>query len=78
MAVVLSSVASVQDLVSGLVFSLLLSVDVSITLKAEVFMETNLFTVFQAVKSECASLWGLSTGPIEQGIAESSLAVVKR
>lgn len=74
----LSSVASVQDLVSGLVFSLLLSVDVSITLNAEVLIETNLFTVFQAVKSECASLWGLSTMPIEQGIAESSLAVVKR
>ncbi len=24
----------------------------------EIFMETNLFTVFEAVKSECASLWG--------------------
>lgn len=55
----LSSVASVQDLVSGLVFSLLLFVDISIAFNIEVFMKTNLFTVFQAVKFERASLWGL-------------------
>lgn len=59
LAEALSSVASVQALVSGLAFSLLLFVDISITFNMEVFMETNLFTVFQAVKSECASLWGL-------------------
>lgn len=59
LAVVLSSVASVQDLVSGLAFSLLLFVDISIVFNMEVVMETNLFTVFKAVKSECASLWGL-------------------
>ena len=55
----LSSVASVQDLVSGLAFSLRLFVNIAITFNVEVFMETNLFTVFQAVKFECASLWGL-------------------
>jgi hypothetical protein len=54
----LSTVTSVQDLVNGLAFSLLVIVDFSLTCNLEIFMETNLFTVFQAVKSECASLNG--------------------
>lgn len=59
MAVVLFTVASIQDLVSGLAFSLQLFVEFSINFNMELFMETNLFTVFNAVKSECASLWGI-------------------
>lgn len=59
LAVMLFTVTSVQDLVSGLAFSLQLFVEFSIKLNMEVFMETNLFTVFNAVKSECASLWGI-------------------
>jgi len=59
LAVVLSTVASIQDLVCGLAFSLQLFVEFSINFDMEVFMETNLFTVFNAVKSECASLWGI-------------------
>ena len=58
LAVALSSVASIQDLVSGLAFSLQLFVEFSINFNMEFFMETNLFTVFNAVKSECASLHG--------------------
>ncbi len=71
LAVVLFTVASIQDLVSGLAFSLQLFVEFSINFNMEVCMETNLFTVFNAVKSECASLWGLSAGPREQGTLES-------
>ena len=59
MAVMLSTVTSIQDLVSGLAFSLQLFVELSINFNMELFMETNLFTVFNAVKSECASLWGI-------------------
>ena len=54
----LSTVTSVQDLVSGLAFSLLVLVKFSFTIYLEFNMETNLFTVFEAVKSECASLRG--------------------
>lgn len=54
----LFTVASIQDLVSGLAFSLQLFIEFSINFNMEVFMKTNLFTVFNAVKSECASLWG--------------------
>jgi len=34
-------------------------VNFSFTFNLEFIMETNLFTVFQAVKSECASLMGV-------------------
>lgn len=54
----LSTVTSVQDLVSGLAFSLLVLVKFSFTINLEFIMETDLFTVFEAVKSECASLYG--------------------
>jgi hypothetical protein len=54
----LSTVTSVQDLASGLAFSLLVLVKFSFTINLEFIMETNLFTVFEAVKSECASLNG--------------------
>lgn len=59
LAAMLSSVTSVQDFVSGLVFSLQLFVEFSFNFNMEIVMKTNLFTVFQAVKSECASLWGI-------------------
>jgi hypothetical protein len=59
LAVVLSTVASIQDPVSGLAFSLLLFFEYSTNFNMELCMETNLFTVFNAVKSECASLWGI-------------------
>lgn len=55
----LFTVASIQDLASGLAFSLHVFFEFSINLNMEVFMKTNLFTVFNAVKSECASLWGI-------------------
>ena len=55
----LSTVTSIQDLVSGLAFSLQLFIEFSINFSLEGYMETNLFTVFNAVKSECASLWGI-------------------
>jgi hypothetical protein len=55
----LSAVASVQDLANGLAFSLQFFVEVSVAFNMEIFMETNLFTVLTAVKSECASLWGI-------------------
>lgn len=71
LAVVLSSVASIQDLVSGLAFSFQLFIECSVNFNMELVMETNLFTVFNAVKSECASLWGVSAGPKERGIPES-------
>jgi hypothetical protein len=58
LATMLSTVTSVQDLVSGLAFSLLVLVKFFFTIHLEVNMETNLFTVFEAVKSECASLHG--------------------
>jgi hypothetical protein len=78
LAATLSAVASVQDLVSGLAFSLLMLVNFSFTFNLEIIVKTNLFTVFQAVKSECASLMGVSAGPIVQGIAESGVTVAKR
>lgn len=53
----LSTVTSVLSLVSGLAFSLYGLVEISITFNLELIMETNLFTVFEAVKSECASLY---------------------
>jgi hypothetical protein len=59
LAIFLSAVASAQDLVAGLAFSLHVLIDLTISLNMEVFMETNLFTVIDAVKSECASLWGI-------------------
>ncbi len=59
LATVLSFVTSAQDLVSGPAFSLLLFAFFSLTFNVEIIMETDLFTVFQAVKSERASLWGL-------------------
>ena len=55
----LSTVTSVQDLASGLAFSLQMVVNFSFAFNLEFIMETNLFTVFQAVKSECASLMGV-------------------
>lgn len=63
----LFAVASIQDLVSGLAFSLQLFIEFSINFNVEVVMETNLFTVFNAVKSECASLWGLAPGRKSKG-----------
>lgn len=54
----LSTVTLVQDLASGLAFSLLVLVKFSFIINMEFNMETNLFTVFEAVKSECASLYG--------------------
>jgi len=54
----LSIVTSAQDLVSGLAFSLLGLVKFTLIINLEFNMETNLFTVFEAVKSECASLYG--------------------
>jgi len=54
----LSTVTSVQDLVNGLAFSLLVLVNFSFTINLEFIMKTNLLTVFEAVKSECASLHG--------------------
>lgn len=54
----LSTVTSVEDLVGGLAFSLLVLVNFSFNINLEFNMETNLFTVFEAVKSECASLNG--------------------
>lgn len=55
----LFTVTSVQNLASGLAFSLLVLVNFSFTINLEFNMETNLFTVFEAVKSECASLRGV-------------------
>lgn len=56
MASILFFVTSIQDLADGLAFSLL--VLFKFTFNLEFIMETNLFTVFEAVKSECASLHG--------------------
>ena len=58
LAAMLSTVTSVQDLVNGLAFSLLVLVKFSFTINLEFIMKTNLLTVFEAVKSECASLHG--------------------
>lgn len=59
LVIILSAVTSVQDLVAGLAFFLHVFIDLTISFNMEVFMETNLFTVIDAVKSECASLWGI-------------------
>jgi hypothetical protein len=56
LASILFFVTSIQDLADGLAFSLL--VLFKFTFNLEFIMETNLFTVFEAVKSECASLHG--------------------
>ncbi|WP_273281133.1 hypothetical protein [Methylibium petroleiphilum] len=58
MAATLLFVSSVLDLASGLALSLLVSVNLSFTFNLEILMESNLFTVLEAVKLECASLWG--------------------
>ena len=58
MAATLLFVSSVLDLASGLAPSLLVSLNLSFTFNLEIFMESNLFTVLEAVKFECASLWG--------------------
>lgn len=73
----LSTVTSIQDLASGLVFSLRLFVEVSITFSLEVYMKTNLFTVFNAVKSECASLWGIKRRADRARDNRERIAVVK-
>jgi len=54
----LSTVTTNLNLVSGLALSLCVFVDFSIAFNLEAIMEANLFTVFEAVKSECASLYG--------------------
>lgn len=59
LTVMLAIVISVQDLASGLAFSLFGSIDFSFTCNLEFIMKTNLITVLQAVKSECASLMGV-------------------
>ena len=58
LAATLLFVSSVLDLASGLAPSLLVSLNLSFTFNLEIFMESNLFTVLEAVKFECASLWG--------------------
>jgi hypothetical protein len=58
LAATLLFVTSVLDLASGLALSLLVSVNLSFTFNLEILMESNLFTVLEAVKLECASLWG--------------------
>ena len=58
LAATLLFVSSVLDLASGLALSLLVSVNLSFTFNLEILMESNLLTVLEAVKLECASLWG--------------------
>ncbi len=77
LAEMLPTVTSIQDLVSGLAFSLQLFVELSINFNLEVFMETNLFTVFNAVKSECASLWGIKRRAERTRDNRERIAVVK-